>query len=124
MSASPLSYLYSEDLYTLPSPTVVVTNKPWEKFTEEEKSLLSKILSSVKVGLSGVRVIFRPAATVEELVSLGSPRVLIFGSNVQVESYKLVQAHGFSIIRADELTALDDAKKKSLWLALKSMFDL
>ena len=60
--------------------------------------------------------------TDSELKELGSQKVLLFGTQAQVNPYEHVQAQGFSIIRADELGALDDAKKKSLWLALKTMF--
>jgi hypothetical protein len=124
VSTSPLSYLYNEELYQVPPLIVVVTGKPWEKFSEDERSLLSKILGSVKVGLSSVRVLTKASVSTAELMAIGSPRILIFGSKAEIAPYQLVQAQGFSVIRADDLTSLDDAKKKSLWLALKSMFAL
>ena len=122
MSAAPLSYLFTEDVYEVPGSIAVIVNKPWEKFSDDERSLLAKILGSVKVNLASVRIIARPNITQAEMVSLGSHRILIFGSQADISPYQLVQAQGFSAIKADDLLTLDDAKKKSLWLALKAMF--
>jgi hypothetical protein len=122
VSASPLTHLFNEELYTIPPIVTIVINKSWEAITEEHKLLLSKILASVKVGLSSARVVYRDAVTMDDLKTLGGQRILIFGSQLQINPYENIQAQGFSVIRADDLAALDDAKKKSLWLALKNMF--
>jgi hypothetical protein len=122
VSASPLSHLFNEELYTIPPTVTIIVSQPWESISEDQKTLLSKILGSVKISLASSRIVHRLSMTDSELKELGSQKVLLFGTQAQVAPYEHVQAQGFSIIRADELGALDDAKKKSLWLALKTMF--
>lgn len=122
MSTSPLSHLFNEELYTIPPTVTIILDKSWESISEEHKTLLSKILGSVKISLASARIVFRQSVTAEEIKAFGSAKVLLFGTQAQFNPYEHVQAQGFSIIRADELGALDDAKKKSLWLALKTMF--
>jgi hypothetical protein len=122
VSASPLTHLFNEDLYSIPAIITIVINKPWENIAEEDKVLLTKILGSVKLGPQSVRMISRKSVTLDELSAIGANKILIFGSETPVKPYELVQAQGFSVISADELSRLDDAKKKSLWLALKNMF--
>jgi hypothetical protein len=122
VSPSPLSHLFNEEVYAIPPIVTIVINKPWEKIPDEHKVLLAKILGAVKVSLSSARVIQRLALTLEELGTIGNPKILIFGTDAPVKAYEHIRAQGFSVIRADELEGLDDAKKKSLWLALKAMF--
>ena len=122
MSASSLPHLYNEDLYTIPPVVTIVINKPWESISEDQKTLLSKILGSVKISLASARIVYRQSASLDELKAIGGQKILLFGTQAPINTYEHTQAQGFSIIRDDELEALDDAKKKSLWLALKNMF--
>ena len=122
MSASPLSQLFNEELYTIPPAVTIIINKPWDSTSDDDKALLSKIVGSVKVSLASARVLHRESVNPEELKALASQKFLLFGTEAQFNPYEHIQAQGFSVIRADELGALDDAKKKSLWLALKTMF--
>jgi hypothetical protein len=122
VSTSPLKHLFNEELYTIPSIITIVINKPWENVAEEDKALLTKILGSVKLGPQSVRMVAHNSVTMDELSAIGANKILIFGSESPIKPYELVQAQGFSVISADELSRLDDAKKKSLWLALKNMF--
>ncbi|HEY0653392.1 MAG TPA: hypothetical protein VGD65_09700, partial [Chryseosolibacter sp.] len=110
------------ELYAIPASVTILINKPWESISEEHKTLLGKILGSVKTSLASTRIVNRASITMDELTALGSRKILLFGTQAQLNSYEHIQAQGFSIIRADELEGLDDAKKKSLWLALKTMF--
>jgi hypothetical protein len=122
VSASPLTHLFNEEVYTIPPIVTIIINKPWDTITEDHKALLAKILGAVKVGLASARVICREAVNMDELKAIESPRILLFGTQAQINPYEHIQAQGFSVIKADEFAALDDAKKKSLWLALKNMF--
>jgi DNA polymerase III psi subunit len=122
VSSSPLTHLFQEELYTVPPVVTILINKSWEQLPDDHKTLLSKILGSVKVSLAATRILHRDRISADELKSLGAPRVLIFGTQADVGAYEHIQAQGFSVIRADEFGALDDAKKKSLWVALKGMF--
>lgn len=122
MSAAPLTHLFNEELYTIPPIVTIIINKPWESISEEHRTLLSKIMGAVKVGLASTRIIQRQSISMDELHAIGTQKILLFGTQAPINPYEHVQAQGFSIIRADELEGLDDAKKKSLWLSLKTMF--
>ena len=125
MSASPLVHLFSEDIYSIPQPVVIVVARPWEDYASEERSLLGKILGSVKLDLASVRIIHREKITHSEIAELASQKVLVFGAeSPDIKPYESQQAQGFTVIKADDLSALDDAKKKSLWLALRNMFGI
>jgi hypothetical protein len=122
--SSPLSYLYQEDLYTIPAPVIVVLPRPWHNILDSEKALLAKILGSVRVSIESVNIVVQASFSVESLLALKAQKILVFGSSVSagINSYEHVKLDGVSVIYADDLSALDDGKKKSLWLGLKQMF--
>jgi hypothetical protein len=122
VSAAPLSHLFNEEVYSIPPIVTIVINKSWESIAEDHKVLLGKILGAVKVGLSSARIIQRDSVTMDDLKAIGNLKILLFGTQAPVNPYENIQAQGFSVIRADELSALDDVKKKNLWVALKTMF--
>lgn len=125
MSTSPLIHLHNEELYSIPQPMVIVMAKAWDRYSFEEKALLAKILGSVKVDISSVRIITREAIAMADISRLSSSKVLVFGSDSpDIKPYENQPAQGFSVIKADDLSLLDDAKKKSLWLALRNMFGI
>jgi hypothetical protein len=118
-------YLFQEELYYFSSRVAIILSKPWETYTDDEQSLLRKILSSVKVDLNAVQMLTRRSVDLESLKIFSPARVLVFGSDIQKDNVPLYQAtaaQGFTVIRADDLTALDDQKKKNLWAALRQMF--
>jgi hypothetical protein len=120
------SYLFQEELYQLPpQPLAVLLSHEWSKYSPEERALLAKILGAVKLDLASVRILTRKELSLNELSALAAPKVLIFGASLgEIKPYEYIQAQGFSVIKADDLPELDDAKKKSLWLALRNMFGL
>jgi hypothetical protein len=119
------TYLYQEELYDIPAGIIVVVSKNWEKYSTEEKELLTKILGSVKIDPASVQILARPALSLQSLKSFNPSVVLIFGSEIEeIKPYEAVQAQGFSVIKADDLAILDDTRKKNLWLALKQMFGI
>lgn len=117
-------YLFQEEVYRLPATTIVIVSSDWNSMPDDEKALMAKILSSVRVNLASVTILAQSSTSIEKLKTHNPSRILIFGSNVQpeVKPYECVQSNGFSVIRADALSKLDDARKKSLWLALRQMF--
>jgi hypothetical protein len=121
---SPLSYLYQEDLYTVPASVIVVVPRPWHNILDSEKALLAKILGSVRVSIESVTIVYQESVSMQSLKVLKAQKILVFGSSVSggINSYEHVKLDGVSVIRADDFSALDDGKKKSLWLALKQMF--
>src|SRR5687768_14253808 len=126
MSTSPFEHLYHEDLYLLPSRTLVLLDKPWEKLSETDQALLLKILSSVKLSLAAVQIIHCEDLSINDVERWLPKRVIAFGVRVSPvqKSYECVPINGLPVILSDGLSGLDDAKKKNLWLALKQMFGI
>jgi hypothetical protein len=126
LNVSLFSHLYQEDLYRFTNPVIVVLSRAWDSHGSEEKILLNKILTSVKVDINAVRFIVQPRTSLSALSVYGPARVLIFGAELEeaLTSYEAVAAQGFIAIRADDLSQLDDQKKKNLWLALRQMFSV
>ena len=113
---SALNELFHEEIYSFNSPLVVVLSQPWEAYHTEDQLLLQKILASVKVDISTVHILTRPILSLGELQRLQPGKVLIFGGEVaeDIPFYSETAAHGFSVIRAEDLAQLDEQKKKSL----------
>ena len=124
MNASALAHLFQEELYRFSTPVIVVVTKPWDAYTADEQLLLKRILTSVKVDINAVQMVVRPSLDIRSLGIHGPARVLIFGSEPgeSLEMYQPVAAQGFIVIRADDLGALDEQKKKTLWVGLRQMF--
>ena len=115
--------LFQEEVYALPPvSTVIYLPKPWSQLTDDEVTLLSRILASVKLNLASVRIQVQAVIDFESIHD--TTRLLIFGSKTIPETrpYELVRRGDLSIIWSDPLHLLDDAKKKSLWGALKQLF--
>jgi hypothetical protein len=126
MAASPYESLYQEDLYLLPSRTIIILDKDWNACTDEEKILLGKILGSVKLSLASVQLLHLERVSLNDLHSFNSKRIISFGVQVSPiqKLYEHVPIDGVQVIVADSLSALDDVRKKNLWLGLKQMFSL
>ena len=126
--SNPIEQLYQEELYNVGPKVLVIIPTPWDKVSEEDQQLLSKILVFIKHSLSSVQIltlqdvdisnlIYRPI----RIIAFGS-RISFFGENLQ--SYKLFTADQVSILQVDSLGELDSAKKKILQNTLKDMFRL
>ena len=126
MSGSAPSPLFQEDLYHFSNPVLVVLSRDWEAFSPTEKLLLQKILTSVKIDINAIQLIARPSLDLKSLQTYTPARVLIFGSeiNEDIPLYQATAAQGFIAIRADDLSLLDEVKKKNLWTALRQMFGI
>ena len=118
--------LYTEELYRLPPSTLVLIDRPWSDVTEEERTLLSKILGSVKLSLSAVKILQRDHADVNDLGTLNSRKIISFGVDVNPvqKRYEYVPIDGVHVIVSDSLADLDDTRKKQLWIALRQMFGM
>jgi hypothetical protein len=118
--------LYQEELYVIPPRTLIIVDRPWEVLGDNEQNLLIKILGSVKLSLSSVQIVHRPEAEADELAVFNPSRIISFGVKIRPvqKSYEYVPVDGYHILVADSLAALDDARKKSLWVALRQMFGM
>lgn len=121
---SSVRHLFHEDLYSFNTPVIVVLSKPWQSYSADEQKLLEKILTSVKLDINSIRMVVQPRVELKALLTYSPARVLIFGSETSedIAFYQQITAQGFIVIRADDLSALDDQKKKNLWIALRELF--
>ena len=60
------------------------------------------------------------------IASFNAEKVLAFGPAVEssIPLYEATRVDGIDIIATHPLSQLDDARKKSLWLALKKAFNI
>lgn len=118
--------IYTEELYKPSQRIVVVVSKAWSDVSEDERNVLSKMLVAVKQSLAAVQVVNSREITLADLATFNPSKVLAFGATLEGQSklYELITIDGVAAIVADSLEKLDDAKKKSLWVALKQMFGM
>ena len=119
-----LENLYQEELYRIPGKVIVVICRPWEEIPAEDRILLSKILGSVKLSLASVQIRVYQEFSIKDFYPLAPTHIIVFGATLKNFSttYEPLSVDNISIIMADELNQLDDLKKRSLWLALKQIF--
>lgn len=122
----PLEDLYHEDIYMLRPKVLVILSRNWNEISTEDQSLLEKILGSVKLSLAAVQIITLQVFDLPDLVAYKPKQIITFGTVLKriPTQYELLVLDGISIIQADPLDQLNEAKKKSLWSALKQMFSL
>lgn len=117
-------FLYQEDLYQVTDSILILVDKPWEEIREEDKTLLSKILGSVKLSMDKVHVMHRSTTSLQELLHYQPSKLISFGVPLTegAELYKCHNSQNISFICSEPLSSLNDASKKSLWGALKQLF--
>jgi len=117
-------FLYQEDIYSIADSILIVVDKPWEEIVDNDKTLLSKILGSVKLSLDKVQIVHAINASLDSLKVYRPSKIISFGVRLS-KSHELYKHHvveNTSFIQCDALEKLDDAGKKSLWAALKQGF--
>lgn len=124
MDPETTQFIYSEELYKLPPRTIVLLPVPWETLSEDQVTLLGKILGSVKLSLAGVQMLCREQADVHELEVFNPSVVISFGTRLlpESETYTATETDGIRIIQSDALDSLDDTRKKSLWNVLRQAY--
>jgi hypothetical protein len=122
--SSSLESLYQEELYSLPSPVLFILNQPWESISEPDKTVLTKMIGALRLSLASVRIITRPEFTLADIAAYAPTKVIALGARFKAspDLYKHLSQDGVSVVAGDALPALDDVKKKNLWLALRQMF--
>src|SRR6187402_1568056 len=111
--ASALENLYQEELYRIPSRVLVVLSKNWEELSVDEIGVLTKILAAVKLRLDAVQIVTSKAFTMDDFSTSSPVKVLAFGAPLQppANPYEALSIGGTSVVVADALHILDDAKK-------------
>src|SRR5688572_25064686 len=119
-----LENLYQEELYRIPGKVIVVVSRPWEEIPDDDRILLSKILGSVKLSLASVQIKIYQEFSIKDFYAIAPTNIIVFGATLKnfPTKYEPISVDNISIIMADELYQLDDLKKRSLWLALKQIF--
>lgn len=117
-------FLYQEDLYQLTDSILILVDKSWEEMRDEDKTLLSKILGSVKLSMDNVQVLHRSSTNLQDLLPYQPSKIISFGVSLQesTELYTVKNHQGVSFINSEALSSLTDGSKKSLWNALKQLF--
>ena len=116
--------LYQEELYVLRPKVLIILSKNWNEVSDEDQSLLIKILNSIKLNLASVQIVTQKKFDIDELTAYSPIQILTFGSfsNSKVALYQLISLKGVSVLHADALHELNETKKKILWSALRQMF--
>jgi len=118
--------IYAEEVYLIPPPVIVVIGEPWNKLNEEHRQLLNKILQSVRLSVAAVRIIHQSEFDASGLSEKPS-RIIAFIKPPQgLTSYEVIQTGETAFVFSDLLSQLmaDDAAKRKLWGALKTLFSL
>jgi hypothetical protein len=126
MNATLAKSTFTEDLYQLPPRVLVLIPGSWNTVSDAEQQLLARILGSVKLSLASVQVVSATFFSKEEAAVYGAKTILSFGVPVTGLSrpYEAVTLNDVSVVVADTIETLDDARKKNLWTALKLIFRL
>lgn len=120
-------HIFQEEIYHIPPRILVIVNDSWHKILEGDKALLGKILGSVRLTTGAVMIQNMSTVSLENLQKSKVEKALIFGAEIvghQINHYEKVNLGSTAVIRAHALNDLDEARKKSLWLALRQMFGL
>ena len=124
MHSSTFENTFQEELYSVPPKTVVAIKSQWHELSEEDKVLLEKILSSVR--LSGKHVKIITTAQLDVLKWTDQPsHVLAFGLEMPgIALFEPFEVQGIQIIISPSLNNLDQDKdgKQKLWVALKKFY--
>ena len=114
---------YPEDLYLIAPKVTVVLPVPWAEVKEEEKALLFKILTAVKLSLDAVVIRQQPKFDLSTWAEKPA-KVLCFAQADGLAKNELLVAGPTSVIVSLPLAELvkEDEAKKKLWGALKQMF--
>ena len=115
--------IFTEELYLI-RRTTLIFSQPIETITEQDRSLLDKILQAVKLTYNDVTVVHQATLDLGAL-AVRPRRVLYFGNPVTgLSPFEVISVDGSSIVLAPALSALhsDPASKQKLWTALRTLF--
>lgn len=126
MTSALLDHLYQEELYQVSVPAIFIMDQSWDELAEADQLTLTKMIGALKLNPASVQMLTLSNLKAEDLYALAPARIVVLGTNFQSSSkqYEPVVFGGNTFVVADSITKLDDARKKSLWLALKKMFNI
>lgn len=119
-----MSVLYTEEIYSVPTPVTLVLPQSWSQVSTEEKTLLAKILQGVGHSLEKVRVLHLPEF---DLSSWGErpQKILSFMDPPKgLAGFEIVTAGETSVIFCgplEKLSVTPEENKRKLWESIKSL---
>ena len=116
--------IFLEEIYLVPTKTTVIISQPWSNLKEEQRLLLSNILHSVKLSLEAVRIIHQSTFDMTLIREKPSRTIAFITPPKGLALYEMIQTGEASMIFSDPLDTLttDEAAKRKLWSALKTLF--
>lgn len=126
MTTALLDHLYQEELYQVSVPAIFIMDQSWDELAEADQLTLTKMIGALKLNPASVQMLTLSNLKAEDLAALAPARIVVLGSVFQSSSkqYEPITFDRNTFVVADSVTKLDDARKKSLWLALKKMFNI
>lgn len=108
----------------LPPKVLIILSKNWNEVSDEDQSLLIKILGAIKLNLASVQIVMQKKFDIDALKAYAPVQILTFGSvsNSEGALYQLISLKGVTVLHADAIHELNETKKKILWSALRQMF--
>lgn len=124
MPTSPYSSPYSEEIYRIDSPVLVIFDTRWAEVSPEARELLSKILSAVRLSLDSVRIVYQESLDLSAFPDT-PPRVIAFVKAPKgVAINEKISTAKTDMVVAEPLASLlaDEAAKRKFWAALQTLF--
>jgi hypothetical protein len=115
---------YSEEVYRLSTPPLIVISKRWNELSPFEIELLSKILQAIGLSLAAVQVRHQIDLNLNDLHPIPS-HVIGFGvTSKGIEKNEVITTPHSRLVITESLQSLvqDEETKKKLWKALKQLF--
>lgn len=126
MNTLETEYIFTENLYQIKGKVLVLIPNSWSLQSNQDISLLSRILGSIKLSIDTVQIVSATEISLNELNNYNPSAILAFGVTFTptIKPYSAEVINGITLIWAEKLADLDEAKKKNLWNALKEGFKL
>lgn len=125
MEARPtvIADLYKDEIYQIKDRVLIILTVSWDTLSNDDKVLLSKILGAIRLSLDGVQIVSQQNPDIHAVKKLEPKWVIQFSSETtdDIPYYIVTPVEGLSLIKSHALGDLDDARKKSLWMALKGL---
>lgn len=124
MAKSPYATPYSEEIYRIESPVLVILDSRWADVSAEARELLTKILSAVRLSLDSVRIVYQetldlsafPDTPTKVIAFVKAPKGVAINEKISTAKTDMVVAEPLSALLADE------ASKRKFWAALQTLF--
>ncbi|MBS1976923.1 MAG: DNA polymerase III subunit psi [Bacteroidetes bacterium] len=114
---------FTEEIYRIQPPVMVIIDKPWQQLDEEYKVLLGKILVAIKLSLSSVTIIHQENLNLSELAERARLTMAFIHPPSGIPVYEPIRSGDTTTLVAEPLDAIaaqEDSKRK-LWNCLKSI---